>query len=37
MKDQFLIITEHHPSHTATPGQTFRQTIITWLAKELYK
>lgn len=35
MKNQPLIIAEHHPMHTGAPAQTIRQTITAWLIRAL--
>lgn len=37
MKEHPLTITEYHPSNTAPPNQAIRQTVTTWLTKELHK
>lgn len=37
MKDQSLIIIEHHPPYDIPPNQAIRQTITAWLTKELHK
>ncbi len=37
MKSQPFIITEHHPSSVPKKIQTIRQTVVTWLTKELHK
>ena len=37
MKDQSLIITEHHSIYVNSPDHAIRQTITAWLTKELHK
>jgi len=37
MKNQSLIITEHHPNHTYPPDLVVHQAITAWLTKELHK
>ncbi len=37
MKDQSLIITEHHPIYVNSPDHIIRQAITAWLTKELHK
>lgn len=37
MKDQSLIITEHHPIYVNSPEHIIRQTVIVWLTKALHK
>ncbi len=37
MRDQPLIITEHHPIHTNPSNQVIYQAITAWLTKGLHK
>ncbi len=37
MKIPVLTIIEQYSPHTDSPNQAVRQTIITWLTKELHK
>ena len=37
MKNQPIIVTEHHPTYALSPNQAIRKTITAWLTKELHK
>lgn len=37
MKEQPLIIAEHHLDGAASPEQVIRENVTAWLTKELHK